>query len=83
MLRTLLRSLRAFQSRPAVREFPSRSFRPRLEVLEDRRVLSTLYVSKTSFCDGHATPYTTIQSAVDAASPGTTIEVCPGTYTDR
>src|SRR5690348_468992 len=30
-----------------------------------------------------ATPYTTIQGAVDASGPGDTVKVCPGTYTEQ
>ena len=46
----------------------------------------TLYVSGMLSGYGHLSPqcqsahYSTIQSAVDAASPGSTIFVCPGTY---
>ena len=33
--------------------------------------------------DCPATPYTTIQSAVNASGPGATIKVCPGTYPEQ
>jgi parallel beta-helix repeat protein len=54
---------------------PSR--RPRLEVeaVEGRSLLSTLFVNPKLPQDFH-----TIQSAVNAAKPGDTIEVAPGTY---
>ena len=54
---------------------PSR--RPRLEVeaVEGRQLLSTLFVNPKVPQDFH-----TIQSAVNAAHPGDTIEVAPGTY---
>jgi parallel beta-helix repeat protein len=55
--------------------------RPRLEVeaVEGRTLLSTLFVSTTGFHLGqHAV--TSIQSAVNAAKPGDTIDVGPGTY---
>jgi parallel beta-helix repeat protein len=49
------------------------SFRPTLEALEPRRVPST-----TPFVEVH--PGQSIQAAVDAATPGTTIVLDPGTY---
>ena len=61
---------------------PKRYFRPHLDVLEDRRVLSTFTVDD----DGPTGPkdFNTIQEAVDAAfanGPGRdTIKVKPGTY---
>lgn len=47
------------------------------DVLEDRLTPSTLLV------DQAAGPYHTIQSAVNAANPGDTIVVDPGTYTEQ
>jgi parallel beta-helix repeat protein len=58
-------------------------FRPSLEPLESRRVLATLLVSPTGVFDSTPTPFTSIQSAVDAASPGDTILVGPGTYQEQ
>jgi parallel beta-helix repeat protein len=49
------------------------SFRPTLEVLESRHV-----PSGTPFVEVH--PGQSIQAAVDAAAPGTTIVLDPGTY---
>jgi parallel beta-helix repeat protein len=65
---------------------PRATFRPRLEALEDRMVLSTLYVSKTGSFNGHPA-YTTIQGAINAL-PGpdplpTTIMVANGTYVEQ
>src|SRR6516162_7574446 len=51
--------------------------RPRLEVeaMEARSLLSTLFVNPAVPQDFH-----TIQAAVNAANPGDTIKVAPGTY---
>jgi hypothetical protein len=44
----------------------------------------TLFVDNTPLNgDCPATPYTTIQSAVDASGPGAMIKVCPGTYPEQ
>ena len=58
---------------------PSR--RPRLEVeaVEGRQLLSTLFVSTTGSFKG-LPAFTSIQGAVNAAKPGDTIDVAPGTY---
>jgi parallel beta-helix repeat protein len=58
---------------------PSR--RPRLEVeaVEGRSLLSTLFVSTTGSFNGHPA-FTSIQTAVNAAKPGDTIDVAAGTY---
>ncbi len=34
-------------------------------------------------CKPSSHPYTTIQSAVNAAAPGATVQVCPGTYAEQ
>lgn len=56
------------------------SFRPRVGWLEDRLAPATLTVD-----DGvhhHGAEYTSIQAAVNAAHPGDTIRVYPGTYNE-
>jgi parallel beta-helix repeat protein len=59
-------------------------FRPRVEALECRQLLSggpvaPLQILQVSQTDPHAT-YQTIQAAVDAARPGDQIEIFAGTY---
>jgi parallel beta-helix repeat protein len=58
-------------------------FRPRVERLECRRVPATLLVSQTGDLGGTPTPFSTIQSAVDASSPGDAILVGPGLYEEQ
>ena len=53
--------------------------RPRLESLEERLVLSTLFVNPT----GSGGAFTSIQAAVNAAQAGDTIVVAPGTYHEQ
>src|SRR5947208_3553264 len=70
--------LRPFAARrpTAARARPARA-RLRLVPLEERVVPSTLYV------DDNQNPqagYTSIQAAVNAARPGDTVQVYPGTY---
>jgi parallel beta-helix repeat protein len=45
---------------------------------------ATLVVSQTGIdCQGNQPAYTSIQVAVNAALPGSTISVCPGTYAEQ
>jgi parallel beta-helix repeat protein len=53
---------------------------PRLEWLEDRTLLATLVVSPGGSVPGS---FSSIQVAVNAAAPGDTILVDPGTYTEQ
>src|SRR5271157_4268682 len=58
---------------------PSRQLRLEVEAVEGRTLLSTLFVSTTGSFLGHPA-FTSIQGAVNAAKPGDTIDVAPGTY---
>jgi hypothetical protein len=64
-----------------------KSCRPRLEPLEDRRLLSTYYVSPTGSDTNAGTlsqPFATIQHSLDvAANPGDTIMARGGTYHEK
>ena len=73
LVRSTFRKLLGIEERRARR--PRAPFRLHLEALQDRVVLSTLYVG--------ALPgeFHQIQPAVLAAKPGDTIQVDPGTYT--
>src|SRR5262245_35613575 len=74
--------LRLFAARrsTAARSRPARA-RLRLAPLEDRVVPSTLYVENDRIQYPEA-GYTSIQAAVNAARPGDTIQVYPGTYNE-
>src|SRR5262249_5124809 len=62
---------------------PRAGFRPRLEGLEDRRVLATLFVNPSGVHNGMSA-FTTIQAAVNAAhTSGDTISVDNGTYLEQ
>jgi parallel beta-helix repeat protein len=70
---------RPANKRPA-RPLALRGFKPKLEALEDRRLLS---INHTFTVDGnvaHHANFTTIQAAVNAAVAGDTIKVAPGLY---
>src|SRR5438067_6918008 len=79
---TWLSRILAPSSRSARRPTRAR-FRPCFDHLECRRVLTTLLVSPTGLFDRTPTQFTSIQSAVDAAAPGDTILVGPGTYQEQ
>jgi parallel beta-helix repeat protein len=58
-----------------------RNRRLALDILEDRRLLATLYVDD-DLAQRHNANFTSIQAAVDAAHAGDTIRVLPGTYNE-
>jgi hypothetical protein len=66
---------------------PSRRYRPVLEPLEDRTVLSTVFVNVANMADPHqdgsaAHPFGTIQQGVNAAGPYDIVSVAAGTYAE-
>jgi parallel beta-helix repeat protein len=70
------------RSSASARREAIRCFRPTLELLESRRVPTTLFVSPTgSFL--HHPAFKTIQAALDHATRGDKIEVGPGTYQEQ
>lgn len=73
MFLSALRSLLSLKSHRPIRQSANTALR--VENLEDRWVPSTLTVGS-----GHQ--YSSISAAVAAASPGSTIDVYPGTYTE-
>jgi hypothetical protein len=65
----------------------SRRYRPVLEPLEDRTVLSTVFVNVANMADPHqdgspAHPFGTIQQGVNAARYYDTLSVAAGTYAE-
>lgn len=68
---------RTHSTRPDRRRRRATGFRPAAELMEGRALLSTLFVDNSGGTQG---AYKTIQEAVDAADPGDSIEVYPGTY---
>jgi Protein of unknown function (DUF1565) len=75
MSRFSLRRLFRVEAQQAKRQQLRTRFRPRLALLEDRTVPATLSVPSGS--------YPTIQAAVNAANPGDTVQVAPGTYSEQ
>lgn len=85
---SLIRKWFGRQVSTSPRRSPAR-FRPQLECLEARTLLNaTIYVNAADagapIQDGsQAHPYGTIQQGVNAATPGTVIQVAPGTYNEQ
>src|SRR5262249_29322783 len=62
---------------------PKRSFRPHLELLEVRELLSTFFVATNGSDGGNgssATPWATLQHAADTVKAGDTVIVRAGNY---
>src|SRR5262245_35273224 len=85
MLRTRLRLLAASpRRRPSRSPNPARKSRrsPLLERLEDRNLLSTVWMVDDDRVQCPTADFTSIGAAVAAAHRGDVIEVCPGTYNE-
>src|SRR5262245_2515027 len=80
MIPSLLR--RWFGAQPPAARPGPRSCRPRLEMLEDRRLLSAVLLVDDDGAQNPSAPFTTISAAVAAASPGDKIRVYAGTYNE-
>src|SRR5947207_1284111 len=68
------------------RTLQRRTYRPRVESLEDRRLLAVWTVDDSFSgvpCDNSNRKCETIQEAVNAAAAGDTINVKPGTYEEN
>ncbi len=80
----LLGSLRKLIGRKsATRKRPLSIGRLVLEILEDRTLLSTLFVNPSGLTANGSVAYRTIQAAVNAGAAGDSILVDPGTYTEN
>jgi parallel beta-helix repeat protein len=77
-LTSLIHSLGYTRKRGTIKR---RDRRLSLDLLEDRRLLATLFVDD-DMAQNHHAGFTSIQAAVDAAQPGDTIRVSPGTYNE-
>jgi parallel beta-helix repeat protein len=66
---------------PKREQIKRRGRRLSIDVLEDRRLLATLFVDD-DLAQKHNADFTSIQAAVNAAQPGDTIRVLPGTYNE-
>jgi parallel beta-helix repeat protein len=79
MMFSFFEMLVRFQTKQSQKRRPVNHHRPRLELLEDRWVPSTLHVNP----NGAHGAFTTIQAAVNASHPGNFIAVDPGTYQEQ
>src|SRR5437762_1667229 len=80
----MVRSFRRFVSlKLAAPKRPVPITRLGLELLEDRTLLSTLFVDPSGLTPAGKTAYTTIQAAVNAASAGDLVLVDPGSYREN